>query len=54
MDPNVGHAICAAADPLLAFVCERELWGDLTGSDLLYRAFRIAREQVRGLLVSEG
>jgi D-arabinitol 4-dehydrogenase len=47
MAPERAHAICAAADPLAAFVAEASLWGDLAGSAALREAFAAAALDLR-------
>ncbi|HEY4080159.1 MAG TPA: mannitol dehydrogenase family protein [Burkholderiaceae bacterium] len=42
MDPAVAHAICAAADPVLAFSLNQQLWGDLAGDARVLSALREA------------
>jgi len=44
------HAICAAADPLTAFVAEPALWGELAGSPVLRAAIAAADAELRDLL----
>jgi D-arabinitol 4-dehydrogenase len=46
MNPEVGHAICTSSDPTAAFVREPSLWQDLVGNEDLYRALKLAREQL--------
>ena len=50
MVPERAHAICAAADPLTAFVAEASLWGDLAGSPALRDAIARADKDLKGLL----
>jgi D-arabinitol 4-dehydrogenase len=50
MDPARGHAVCAAAEPLRAFVGERSLWAEWTDNETLYRALKAAQVQVRARL----
>ena len=50
MVPERAHAICAAADPLTAFVAEASLWGDLAGSPVLRDAIARADKDLKGLL----
>ena len=42
MDPTVAHAICGAADPVLAFSLNTQLWGELAGDARLLAALREA------------
>ena len=46
MDPAVGHAICAAADPVAALCASGPLWGDLAGDARLVAAVRAAATRV--------
>lgn len=46
MDPAVAHAICAAADPVVAFCRDRPLWGDLAGDARLVDAIGRASRRV--------
>ncbi len=46
MDPAVAHAICSAADPLIAFVADTTLWGELAGDPRLVSALRAAQTRV--------
>jgi D-arabinitol 4-dehydrogenase len=46
MAPEVGHAICTSPDPVAALVREPLLWQDLVGDERLYRALKLAHEQV--------
>jgi D-arabinitol 4-dehydrogenase len=46
MDPAVGHAICAADDPVAAFAADVPLWGPLAGDMRLVQALRVAAERV--------
>jgi D-arabinitol 4-dehydrogenase len=50
MVPERAHAICAAADPLAAFVADASLWGELAGSLALKDAIAAARLDLHGLL----
>ena len=50
MVPERAHAICAAPDPLTAFVADASLWGDLAGSPALRAAVEAAGVELRGLL----
>jgi D-arabinitol 4-dehydrogenase len=50
MAPERAHAICAAADPLAAFVAEPSLWGDLAGSAALRDAVAAATLDLRARL----
>jgi len=47
MPAEKGRAICAASNPLGAFVGERILWQELTGDHRLYRALEAAQEELR-------
>ncbi len=47
MDPAVAHAICEAADPVLAFAADRTLWGELAGDSRLLDALRTACARVQ-------
>jgi D-arabinitol 4-dehydrogenase len=46
MDPAVAHAICASADPVVAFCADLPLWGSLAGDARLISALRAASERV--------
>jgi D-arabinitol 4-dehydrogenase len=46
MNREAAHAICSAADPVLAFAKEGALWGELTGAENLVNALRIATKRV--------
>jgi D-arabinitol 4-dehydrogenase len=46
MNPELAHAICSAADPILAFANDGALWGELTGTEQLVNALRIAAKKV--------
>jgi D-arabinitol 4-dehydrogenase len=50
MNAEQAHAMCAAADPLAAFVADPSLWGDLAGSRALHEAVAFARVELRALL----
>ncbi|KQP23626.1 D-arabinitol 4-dehydrogenase [Pseudorhodoferax sp. Leaf267] len=52
MDPAVGHAICAAADPQAALCAEPTLWGDLAGDARLLAALRNASRCVAAFLAA--
>lgn len=52
MVPERAHAICAAADPLAAFVAEPSLWAELAGSAALADAIAAASVDVHGVLGS--
>ncbi|MEK8050878.1 D-arabinitol 4-dehydrogenase [Ideonella sp. DXS22W] len=47
MDPAVAHAICEAADPVVAFAADRPLWGELAGDARLVDALRVADGRVQ-------
>jgi len=47
MVPERAHAICAAADPLGAFVADASLWGELAGNAALREAVHAAGEDLR-------
>jgi D-arabinitol 4-dehydrogenase len=47
MDPALGHAICAAADPVIEFCKPVALWGELAGDSRLIQAIAHASERVR-------
>jgi D-arabinitol 4-dehydrogenase len=53
MVPERAHAICEASDPLLAFVADAALWGDLAGNARLSDAIAAARMDLHGLLGDE-
>jgi D-arabinitol 4-dehydrogenase len=46
MDPAVAHAICEAADPVLAFCSDTMLWGRTAGDPRLTAAVRVAKQRV--------
>jgi D-arabinitol 4-dehydrogenase len=50
MVPERAHAICAAADPLAAFIAEASLWGELAGSAALRDAVGAATLDLRARL----
>jgi D-arabinitol 4-dehydrogenase len=50
MDAARAHAICAAADPLTAFVAEPSLWGELAGRIDLRDAVAAATVDLRNML----
>jgi D-arabinitol 4-dehydrogenase len=50
MNAEHAHAICAAADPLAAFVADPALWNELAGSRALHEAVGFARMELRALL----
>ena len=50
MVPERAHAICAAVDPLTAFVADASLWGELAGSAALKDAIAAARMDLHGIL----
>jgi D-arabinitol 4-dehydrogenase len=47
MDPLLGHSICAAADPVEAFVAVEPVWGPLTGDRRVAAAIRQAQLRVQ-------
>ena len=49
MSPETGHAICAAADPVAAFLSETSCWGDLAGNAAVYAALLAARRELQDL-----
>ena len=46
MDVTSAHAICEAADPVVAFCADPVLWGNLAGNPAVVSAVRAARERV--------
>jgi D-arabinitol 4-dehydrogenase len=50
MNPERAHAMCAAADPLAAFVADAALWGDLAGNAALRDAVGAAGVELRTML----
>jgi hypothetical protein len=50
MDPVVAHAICASADPVLAFASDASLWGDLAGDERLQAALNAATARVQAFI----
>jgi D-arabinitol 4-dehydrogenase len=46
MDPQVAHAICAAADPVHALASDASLWGAEAGHPQLTAALRRAAARV--------
>ncbi|MDM4766315.1 mannitol dehydrogenase family protein [Pelomonas sp. SE-A7] len=46
METETVHAICAAADPVMAFAANQALWGDLAGNARLVDALRSAMERL--------
>jgi D-arabinitol 4-dehydrogenase len=50
MDPAVGHAICTAGDPVMAFCADAMLWGPLAGDLRLVAALRHATGRVASFL----
>ncbi|MDB5941707.1 MAG: D-arabinitol 4-dehydrogenase [Ramlibacter sp.] len=46
MDPAIGHAICASADPVAALARDPALWGHLAGDDKLLAALGRAAARV--------
>ena len=50
MDPATAHAICEAADPVLAFCSDRTLWGGLAGDARLVSAVHTATGRVEEFL----
>lgn len=49
MDPAVGHAICEAADPVVALCSDVSLWGDMAGDPRLVRSVQQAYARVNAL-----
>ena len=49
MDPAVGHAICEAADPVVAFCSDVSLWGDMAGDPRLVTSVQQAYARVNAL-----
>jgi D-arabinitol 4-dehydrogenase len=47
MDPAVAHAMCEAADPVVAFCADVPLWGSLAGDTRLVEALRGAAARVQ-------
>ena len=54
MDPELAHAICAAADPVAAFCADLPLWGDLAGDPRLVDALRRAGSRVAAFVQAHG
>lgn len=46
MKPEVAHALCEAADPVVTFCADSALWGELAGDARLVDAVRRAHERV--------
>jgi D-arabinitol 4-dehydrogenase len=46
MDPTAAHAMCDAADPVLAFCADSVLWGPLADDPRLVQALRVAYQRV--------
>jgi D-arabinitol 4-dehydrogenase len=53
MNPERGHAICAADDPVRAFSSEATLWGELAGNEALRGALAAARLDI-ARFINEG
>jgi D-arabinitol 4-dehydrogenase len=53
MDAATAHAFFSAADPLLAFCREPQLWADLAGNETLVAAVRNADERVQAFVRAE-
>ncbi len=51
MDADAAHAICAAADPVAAFVADRTLWGALADDERLLAALRLAADRVEAFVL---
>ncbi|MFZ2220602.1 MAG: D-arabinitol 4-dehydrogenase [Rhodoferax sp.] len=49
MDPAVGHAICEAADPVVALCSDVSLWGDMAGDPRLVTSVQQAYAQANAL-----
>jgi D-arabinitol 4-dehydrogenase len=54
MDPDVAHAICAAADPVAALAADRSLWAELAGDARLLAALRAADQRVQAFVAGQG
>jgi D-arabinitol 4-dehydrogenase len=54
MDASVAHAICDAADPVVALCSDAALWGELAGDARLIDAVRRASEHVARFVEAEG
>lgn len=52
MDPVVAHALCEAADSVVAFCADVPLWGDLAGDTRLVEAVRTASARVQAFVSS--
>jgi D-arabinitol 4-dehydrogenase len=50
MDPTVAHAICDAADPVVALCTDTSLWGASAGDKRLVEAVHRASERVAGFM----
>jgi len=46
MDPVAAHAVCDAADPVVAFCDQKVLWGELSNDPRLLAALRVAYDRV--------
>jgi D-arabinitol 4-dehydrogenase len=53
MDAAAAHAICAAADPLVAFARDPVLWGPLAGDATLTAALQAADREVQAFVSSK-
>ena len=49
MDPAVGHAICEAADPVVALCADASLWGDMASDPRLVASIQQAYARVNAL-----
>jgi D-arabinitol 4-dehydrogenase len=54
MDASVAHAICDAADPVVALCSDAALWGEVAGDARLIDAVRGAGERVARFVEAEG
>jgi D-arabinitol 4-dehydrogenase len=54
MDASVAHAICDAADPVVALCSDAALWGELAGDARLIDAVHHAGERVARFVEAEG
>ncbi|WP_066257142.1 D-arabinitol 4-dehydrogenase [Hydrogenophaga flava] len=50
MDPAVAHAICDAADPVVAYAADTTLWGEMAGHPQLVEALRKAFARVQAFV----
>ena len=50
MVTDTAHAICESQDPLIKFVADTSLWGDLAGNSALLHAIAMAQTELRELL----